>query len=257
MRGLEGRLALVTGATGFIGTAITNRLISEGVTVVATSRQIDKVRKHYQNRQDCERIIPLEIDLSCKESISKELDRISEQFGTPSILIANASLREGLEKSFSSLEHSDFSRIFEVDLAGHFFCARQLVEHLPNHETASFVFLSSIYSLAGVDSSIYPKEMSPTPVQYAVTKSAELGLVRHLASLWGKFGIRVNGVVAGGVRSNQRQSEEFVKKYSGKTMLGRMATAEEIASSVAFLASDEASYITGECLAVDGGFLAW
>jgi NAD(P)-dependent dehydrogenase (short-subunit alcohol dehydrogenase family) len=99
--------------------------------------------------------------------------------------------------------------------------------------------------------------MLPTPVQYAAVKAAAEGATRWLAAMWGERGVRVNALVPGGVASTQRQSEEFVKRYSEKTMLRRMATAEEVASAAAFLASDEASYITGQCLVVDGGLTAW
>ncbi len=104
---------------------------------------------------------------------------------------------------------------------------------------------------------IYPPGMASTPVQYAAVKGAALGLTRWLAAFWGARAVRVNAVVAGGIASGERQPEEFVRAYSRKTMLGRMASADEIASAVAFLASQEASYVTGECLVVDGGFSAW
>jgi NAD(P)-dependent dehydrogenase (short-subunit alcohol dehydrogenase family) len=99
--------------------------------------------------------------------------------------------------------------------------------------------------------------MTPTPVQYSAVKAAAEGATRWLAAAWGERGVRVNALVAGGVASKQRQSSEFVKRYSEKTMLCRMALADEVASAAAFLASDEASYITGHCLVVDGGLTAW
>lgn len=257
MKRLTNQIAFVTGATGLIGTQICLRLASEGAVVVAASRQLDKAKVHLEQYQEAKNIIPLELDLSSQSSISAALNNVSKQVGNPSIFVANASLRDGLTTPLSDLNHQSFSNLFEVDVAGHFLCARQLVEELPKEKPGSLIFLSSIYSLAGVDHSIYPSGMSPTPVQYAVVKSAQLGLVRYLAGLWGNLGVRVNGIVAGGIRSPERQSDEFVQRYSSKTMLGRMGTSKEIANVVAFLASDDSSYITGESLAVDGGFLAW
>src|SRR5262249_14356983 len=132
-----------------------------------------------------------------------------------------------------------------------------LVSKLPAGGAASFVLMSSIYGVVGVDHGIYPEGMAHTPVTYAAAKGATISMCRWLAALWGVRGVRVNAVIAGGVRSAQRQNEEFVRNYSSKTMLGRMAMPDEIANAVAFLASEESAYITGQCLAVDGGFTAW
>jgi NAD(P)-dependent dehydrogenase (short-subunit alcohol dehydrogenase family) len=194
--------------------------------------------------------------LASEPSIRTCLDRIVEQAGVPTIIVANASLREGVGVPFEKLTHDSFTNLFEVDIAGHVLLLRHSVDRLAG-QPASIVFLSSIYGQAGVDHRIYPEGMLPTPVQYAAVKAAAEGATRWLAALWGERGVRVNALVPGGVASAQRQSQEFVKRYSEKTMLRRMATAEEVASAAAFLASDEASYITGHCLVVDGGLTAW
>ncbi len=259
MRGLEQRIALVTGATGLIGRAIVLRLAEEGATVVIASRQAEKARSFIQTVSPgiaC-RLVPLELNLGSEESIQAGFDWMGEHVGIPAILIANASLREELAHPFDQLAHSQFSHLMEVDIAGHFLCARHIVEHHPAGTSMSVVFLSSIYAEAGVDLSIYLEGMSPAPPQYAAVKAASLGMTRYLAGLWGDRGVRVNAVVAGGVRSAERQKEEFAANYSRKTMLRRMAAPEEIASAVVFLASEDASYITGTFLNVDGGFLAW
>jgi len=259
MKGLSGRIALVTGATGLLGCAITRRLAAANVTVLVASRHAEKAKKWIseQSSEYASKLIPLELNLTNENSIKFVFEKIVRKVGTPTILVANASLRDGLATPFNKLTYSNFNRLCEVDVAGHFLCARYLVEQLSSDTRASIVFLSSIYSIMGVDQSIYHSGMSPTPVQYAAVKSAILGLTRYLAAFWGRRGVRVNAVLAGGVRSVTRQSDEFVRNYASRTMLGRMATPEEIASAVAFLASDDASYITGECLVVDGGFSAW
>ncbi len=259
MKGLSNRIAVVTGATGLLGTAISQRLVAEGVRVVVTSRRKSKAEdwavKLTSDAADS--IIPVELNLLSEPSIRSAFHWIFKNVGIPTIFIANASLRDGLATPFTEITHGHFGRLFESDVAGHFLCARTLVDRLRSDMSASIVFISSIYAQAGVDHSIYPAGMIPTPLQYASVKAGMLGATRYLAALWGSHGVRVNAVIPGGIRSSIKQPEEFVQNYSRKTMLGRMGLPEEIADSIAFLASDESSYITGQFLMVDGGFSAW
>lgn len=259
MKGLSGRIALVTGGTGLIGSAVVKRLAAEGAVVAVASRSAERARAWIHDAGDIApgRLTPLELDLSDEDSIHAALERLRCEVGPPSLLIANASLRDGLATPFDALDHDSFRKLFDVDVAGHFLCARCLVEALPKETTASIVLLSSVYATIGVNHAIYPEGMSPTPVHYAAVKAGVLGMTRYLAGLWGERGVRVNAVAAGGVASADRQSPEFVRNYAARTMLRRMAAPEEIAGAVAFLASEEAGYITGECLVVDGGFSAW
>jgi NAD(P)-dependent dehydrogenase (short-subunit alcohol dehydrogenase family) len=257
MKGLKGRVALVTGGTGLLGSAIATRLAAEQATVAITSRDLSKVKAWAeQNENAAAKYVPVQLDLTAEKSIRRCLDYIEDQAGAPTIIVANASLREGVGVPFEKITHDSFTSLFGVDIAGHVLLLRHSVERLAG-QPASVVFLSSIYGQVGVDHRIYPEGMAPTPVQYAAVKAAAEGATRWLAAAWGERGVRVNALVAGGVSSAQRQSNEFVKRYSKKTMLRRMALADEVASAAAFLASDEASYITGHCLVVDGGLTAW
>ncbi|MCX5964344.1 MAG: SDR family oxidoreductase [Cyanobacteria bacterium] len=259
MKGLLNKIALVTGATGLIGSAITYRLCSEGTTVIVASRKIEKARNLIESYPQSvqNKMIPLEINLSNETSITEAFNWLISQNIIPNILVCNASLRDGIATSFNEISHQSFTSMFEVDVAGHFILARYMISNTSEQKSASIVMLSSVYASAGVDFSIYPEKMSPTPVQYATVKAGILGLTKYLAGLWGAKNVRVNAVMSGGIRSTERQENNFVNNYSNKTMLGRMAIPEEIANTVVFLASDESSYITGECIAVDGGFLAW
>ena len=192
------------------------------------------------------------MDVTDERSVKTAFAEIVKRYGPPRILVANASCREALESSFDRIAAQHFADLCAVDIAGHFLCAQQFADALPKDESGSIVFLSSIYAIDGAD-----PELSSAPPQYGAAKGALLGLTRSLAARWGRRGIRVNAVIAGGVEAPGRQSAKFRAAYGRKTMLRRMARAEEIASAVAFLASGDASYITGAALAVDGGYTAW
>lgn len=256
MKGLAGRVALVTGATGLLGSAIARRLGEERAIVVVASRNLAKARHWADENKESGNYIPMELDLADQKSIGTCVEQVVDQAGVPTVIVANASFREGLNAPFEKVTHDSFANLFGVDVAGHVLLSRQCVDRLAG-QPASIVLLSSIYAQVGVDHRIYPEGMLPTPVQYAAVKAAAQGATRWLAAFWGERGVRVNALVPGGVASAQRHSNDFVQKYSAKTMLRRMASPDEVANAAVFLASDEASYITGQCLMVDGGLTAW
>ena len=248
---LRGEIAVVTGGSGLIGSAICRRLAGEGAVVIAASRGAATDRSR-PARKSSGKIIPVVMDVTDERSVTTAFAEIVKRYSAPRILVANASCREALESSFDRIAAQHFADLCAVDIAGHFLCAQQFAAALPKGESGSIVFLSSIYAIAGAD-----PELSSAPPQYGAAKGALLGLTRSLAARWGRRGIRVNAVIAGGVEAPGRQSAKFRAAYGRKTMLRRMARAEEIASAVAFLASGDASYITGAALAVDGGYTAW
>jgi NAD(P)-dependent dehydrogenase (short-subunit alcohol dehydrogenase family) len=139
-----------------------------------------------------------------------------------------------------------------------FLCAQAAAGPMREAGKGVIVNVSSTYGLVGPDQRLYQREGQPPqfkPVTYTVSKAAVLGLTRYLATYFARTGIRVNTLTPGGVYADH--DEEFVARYSAKTVLGRMADRDEMSSALLFLVSDASSYMTGTNLVVDGGWTAW
>ena len=259
MQRFEGKTVLITGGAGMLGGVLAQKYVAQGARVILASRFAEHARKACEPFGD--QALPLVIDLEVEDSIRNAAKRFGQDLPAPEILVANASQRDVVAKSFEELDKESFERLLAADLVGHVLLARAWAEYLPKTRSASLLFLSSIYAEAGVDRSIYPEGWIESPIHYASAKGGIESAVRMLAAKWGKEGIRVNAITAGGFRKSgpavDEEEADFLDRYGQKTMLGRMGRPEEIAEAALFLTSEAASYITGVCLPVDGGFLAW
>ena len=119
------------------------------------------------------------------------------------------------------------------------------------------VNISSIYGIQGSDQRIYGKSRLNTPSFYALTKGGMVNFTRYLAAYWNRKNIRVNTLTLGGVLDKKLQNKTFIKNYSEKTMIGRMANKEDYDGALLFLCSDASSYMTGSNLIINGGWSAW
>jgi NAD(P)-dependent dehydrogenase (short-subunit alcohol dehydrogenase family) len=154
------------------------------------------------------------------------------------------------------LTAEEFDAANHVNLTGTFCLAREAAAVMKTG--GSIVVYSSMYGLVAPDPDMYPPPRKPNPIEYGMGKAAIVQMVKYLASYWGHRGIRVNGIAPGAFPHPRGDGADpdFVQLLVNKVPMGRIGRREETAGAVVFLASDDASYITGQTLAVDGGWTA-
>ncbi len=230
---LSGRLAVVTGALGNLGPVWTAALEGAGARVVGLDvRAGDGV---------------LQGDVTDRAS----LERVLSETGTPAVLVNNAGI-----DSPPGGDQGDFARTLEVNVTGLYNATQVFGEAMCAAGGGSIVNIGSLYASIAPIPAFYDHIEPPftKPAAYGASKAAVINLTRYFARLWGPHGVRVNALSPGGVRGGQ--DGEFVRKYSERVPLGRMAETDDLVGPLLFLASDASAYVTGQELRADGGFTA-
>lgn len=261
---LKDKVVLITGGYGLLGERFANALAKAGARVVIGGRDYGKA-KEASRRIDCHAV---ELDVTDEGSISRALMHIMDQYNTIDGLLNNASFSNPVERNrghcfhpMEDLSYNEWRSAFEVDVDGMFLCSRKVGKIMAERGKGVIVNVSSIYGLRSPDPRIYnsitDKNGRPfiKSVGYCAAKGAIVNLTKYLAVYWREKGIRVNTLVPGGVYDGQ--DEEFVKAYSLRTPLHRMADIEEFNGAIIYLFSDASSYMTGATMVIDGGWTAW
>lgn len=262
---LTGKTAIVTGACGLIGRQHCAALAQAGANVVVADR----------DAQACAAVaaglpgnvhLPLVVDVTDPESLKAGRDQILAQFGHIDVLVNNAAINDMFENpamaadlsKFENFPLATFRQVMEVNVTGVFLAAQVFGTPMAEQGSGSIINVASTYGLVGPDQSIYRNEAGEQTFykspSYPTTKGAVVNFTRYLAAYWGHQGVRVNTLSPGGVENSQ--DAFFIKQYSAKTPLGRMATPTDYQGAVVFLASDASAYMTGANLVVDGGWTA-
>lgn len=259
---LTGKVAVVTGAAGQIGGEYVRALLDAGASVAGLDLNL-KNPKSILVEIKSEKFFPVEADITKKESLTAALNAIVDKLGEPAILVNNAAIDappnagEANTGPFEDYPESAWDAMMAVNLKGMFLSCQLIGGRMAAKAGGSVINISSIYGILSPDQRIYeykPKTFFK-PVAYSVTKSGVLNLTRYLATYWAKKKVRVNTLTLAGVFNNQ--DETFLRNYTAKVPLGRMANADEYNGALLFLASDASSYMTGGNLIMDGGFSAW
>jgi 2-deoxy-D-gluconate 3-dehydrogenase len=267
---LGGRAALVTGGGGLLGAEFCRTLVEAGarVAIAEIAREAgrrvaaDLVKGGYDARA-------FECDITNSGSVGQLLSDVLGAFGRLDILVNCAALdpkfdaqalKQGITPgSFEDYPLDQWNAALNVNLTGMFLVTQASVKPmLEQGRGGSIINICSTYGLNGPDQRIYVKDgqrVAFKPVYYSVTKAGVLGFTRYLAAYYAGTAIRVNALTPGGVFNDHE--DYFVHNYSARTILGRMARADEMSGALLFLASDASSYMTGGNLVVDGGWTAW
>ena len=249
---LAGKSAVVTGAANGIGRATASVFAAEGARLVVTDIDGDGLEAIRDELRDQGAEIETVVgDVSQDADAHRMIDAAVERYGRLDILVANAGVIPLGAITESTAE--DWDRVMSIDGRGMFLTCKYAIEAMLKTGGGAIVCLSSISGVAG----------QARQSTYGPAKFAASGLTKHLAVEWADKGIRVNAVAPGTIRTeavrrlpDQPGGAEYVSEIIKNHPMGRLGEPEEVAKAIAFLASDDASFITGAILAVDGGYLA-
>jgi NAD(P)-dependent dehydrogenase (short-subunit alcohol dehydrogenase family) len=265
---LSGKTALVTGGAGMLGKPFTQTLAEAGASVVVADIDINAAKLHAAGlEKDGLTATALKVDVTDPASVENMVEQTAAYFGGLDILVNSAALDPKFDpehqtsQSRNAFEHYSLKawrHSLEVNLTGVFLSCQGAAREMVKQGSGVIINISSIYGLKGPDQRIYPDqhgEKQYKPADYAVTKAGILGLTRYLAAYYAGTNIRVNALTPGGVYHHHE--DPFLESYSAKTIIGRMASKDELTGALLFLASSASSYMTGSNLVVDGGYTAW
>jgi len=245
MRGLQGRVALVTGAGAGIGAAVARRLAEEGATVAVVDRDADAAEAvAVQIAEGGGRAIGVGADVTDAAAVAAAVDAAAALDGALHIVINNAGVVRAA--MLPDLDEEKFRSVLDVHLMGTYHVLRAALDRLPDDGTGRIINSTSAAGLVGTIGQ----------ANYAAAKAAIVGLTKSAARELAKRGITVNAVAplaATAMTETVRTNPKFAAKTLERIPLGRFAEPEEVAGAFAFLASDDAAYITGQVLCVDGG----
>jgi NAD(P)-dependent dehydrogenase (short-subunit alcohol dehydrogenase family) len=272
MFSLEGKTAVLTGASGFLGRTFALALLANGARVVALGRseRLKVEAAKWAAEFGAEKIAVEQIDMYDREALEALCKRIAAQEKSIDVLINNAhelGAATGFNVPEGSLENSTFDQ-WQRNLQGGVYWAVQTTQTLGLRMKAqgrgSIVNIATMYASVAPRPQLYEGTTSLNPPGYSASKAALAAFTRYTASFWGQYGVRANCLSPGPFSNTEDVTGEnsvaedspFVTKLKGYTVLGRIGRPVELCGAMLFLASDASSYVTGQNLQVDGGWTA-
>ena len=249
---LENRDIWVVGGAGYLGREVVKLLTELGATVLCADLGTKAAEAGFGPR-----VTPATLDAADIPALENFISNTLATRGVPSGLVVMT--YASTAKTFDELTAADFDHANHGNLTATFTLARAIGNAMAERGSGSLVLFSSMYGTVSPDPSIYEAPMNPNPVEYGVGKAGIQQLTRYLAVHYGPRGVRCNAISPGpfpnpNIQANQ---PDFISRLAQKVPLGRVGQSPEIAGAVAFLLGDASTFITGQNLAVDGGWTVW
>jgi NAD(P)-dependent dehydrogenase (short-subunit alcohol dehydrogenase family) len=267
---LQGKVALLTGASGFLGRTFADTLLANGADLIAIGRvaRLSKLAERWAAKYGPNRTFCYYVDMFDLEALTKTLDEIAARHAID-VLINNAhelAPSSGFNTPAGSLEQGTIEVWMRNLTAGVCWPAvtvQRIGPGMKDRGRGSIINISTMYALVAPRPTLYEGTSFLNPPAYSASKAALLAFTRYVASFWGRHGIRANAILPGPFSNTEdagpnsvQAGDPFIEKLKANTCLGRIGRAGELAGALLFLASDASSYMTGQSIVVDGGWTA-
>lgn len=243
---LDGKIALITGASSGIGASCVKLFSEHGAKVIAT----DTDQMNFEDN-----VIQIQSDVTKSSEVEKLISDTATKFNTIDIIVNSAGVTSRNAIPNTNNDEEIWDRVMEVNVKGIFLVSKYAIEVMKSQKQGSIINLASIMGVVG-----YPDTLGTPLNPYPPSKGAVIQLTKTLANHMAQFGIRVNAICPGFIETNMTKSlteNQATKKIIEELHpMGRMGKPEEVANTALFLASDDSSFITGSTLLVDGGYTA-
>ena len=251
---LSGRVALVTGGAGHLGTAMSRALAGAGATVVVASRDVGNCRRLAKELESGGAgALAVRMDVTSDSSVARGLAEVRRKLGRLDVVVNNA--YSGVFKRLGELTPREYTKTLDGCLTSAFRVTTAALALLEKSPAASVVNVSTMYALVAPDPRAYEGTPYLSPPGYGDAKAGMIQQTRYLAAALAAKGVRVNAVSPGPFPHGRSASDRrFLTRLSERCLLGRTGRPEEIMGAVLFLASDASSFVTGQNLVVDGGW---
>ncbi|HWR27650.1 MAG TPA: SDR family oxidoreductase [Candidatus Thermoplasmatota archaeon] len=256
---LEGKIAIVTGAYGHLGSAISQALAGFNATVILLGKNEQKlktlIRQHPEFKGKSEYYISDVTDEKKFQTIVKD---IITKHSNVDILVNNA--YEKQNEPFEELTKEAWDHAIATSLTHYVTCAQTVSGAMLKQKSGSIINIASIYAFLGVDQRIFLDLGNNPPIHYTVAKGGILQITKYLATLWADKGIRVNAISPGYFpkkRPGVPERLDYIHEITQRTPMRRIGQPDEITGAVVYLASNASSFVTGQNIIVDGGWSSW
>ena len=239
------KTAIITGGTRGIGRAVAIKFYELGYNIALVYNNNEENANKFCSSFDTDRVLLIKADVSSFDEMQKMGRDVISKFKRVDVLVNNAGISE--QKMINDITESDWDNMFSVNVKGAFNCTKAVLQNMIHNKSGKIINISSMWGITGASCEVH----------YSASKAALIGFTKSLAKELGPSGITVNCVAPGLIETdmNSSFSKDIINEIVNETPVMRIGTGKDVAESVAFLASDDAEFITGQVLSVNGGLV--